>query len=71
MANQVPALLKVPLDPAMHYDLGQIRAAHARPSTQILILLRGSEFLPIVTGIFSRMLEEKEESLRIHAASHP
>lgn len=68
--KKVPKLLKVPLDPFMHYTLGQIRAAHSRPSKPYLVLLKGSSFLPVVPGALLRDLGEKETALRIHAESH-
>jgi hypothetical protein len=69
-AARVPDELLVPLDPFMHYSLGQIREAHARPSEPLLFLLRGDSFSPIVAGVFSRALADRDEALRIHAASH-
>ena len=68
--KRVPKLLKVPLDPFMHYTLGQIKAAHAKPSKPFLVLLKGSSFLPVVPGALLRPLDEKETALRVHAESH-
>jgi hypothetical protein len=69
-AARVPDELLVPLDPFMHYSLGQVREAHARTSEPRLFLLRGEDFSPIVAGVFSRGLDDRDEALRIHAASH-
>ncbi|HEU4888849.1 MAG TPA: hypothetical protein VFV49_13265 [Thermoanaerobaculia bacterium] len=66
-AGEVSKLLKVPLDPFMHYSLGQIEAAHAKPSEAFLVLLKGPSFLPIVPGAFLRSMDEKETALRMHA----
>ena len=70
-AERIPDTLEVPLDPFMHYSLGQIRAAHPGPSEPLLFLLRGKDFSPIVAGVFSRSVKDSEEALRIHATSHP
>jgi hypothetical protein len=70
-AKKVPKLLKVPLDPFMHYTLGQIKAEHAEPSPPFLLLLRGPSFSPVVPGAVLRSLEERETALRIQAESHP
>jgi hypothetical protein len=69
--KEFPKLLKLPLDPFMHYTLGQIKAAHSKPSGPFLVLLKGPPFLPVVPGALLRSLDEKETALRIHARSHP
>jgi len=66
----VPKLLKVPLDPFMHYSLGQIKSAHSKPSKPFLVLLKGSSFVPVVPGAVLRSLAEKETALRVHAEAH-
>ena len=66
-AKEVPKLLKVPLDPFMHYSLGQIKDAHAKSSEPFLVLLQGPSFQPIVPGAFLRNMDEKEKALHIHA----
>ncbi|WPH19552.1 hypothetical protein [Variovorax paradoxus] len=69
-AAQVPKVLLLPLDPLMHYSLGQIKAAHEADSAQRLMLLKGVGFSPIQPGVFFRPLLDKDEVLRIHAAAH-
>ena len=68
--KQVPKLLKVPLDPFMHYSLGQIQNAHSKPSGPYLVLLKGPSFLPVVPGALLRSLDEKKTALRVHGESH-
>lgn len=69
-AEKVPRVLLLPLDPLMHYSLGQIKSAHETDSTRRLLLLKGVDFSPIQPGVFFRPLLEKDEVLRIHAAAH-
>ena len=66
-----PRLLKVPLDPFMHYSLGQIRQAHSQRSDPLLVILRSENFEPIVPGAFLRSLDEKAEAVRLHKLCHP
>jgi hypothetical protein len=70
-AKTVPKLLKVPLDPFMHYSLEQIEEAHREPSEPFLILLSGPSFQPVIPGAILRSLDKKEEAVRIHRESHP
>lgn len=60
----VPKRLKVPLDPFMQYDLGQIKAAHAGKQLPVLLMLKGANFLPPFPGVFTRSLDEKEKFLQ-------
>lgn len=62
-AVEVPKNLKVPLDPFMHYTLGNVQAAHAEPSEQYLVFLRGELFQPVVAGRFLWSLDERAEAL--------
>ncbi len=62
-AKVVPPILKVPLDPFMHFSLGQIKEAHAGKQTSILLLLKGANFEPPFPGVFRRDLLEKEKLL--------
>lgn len=68
-AKSVPKVLKVPLDPFLHYDLGQIQEAYPEPSGPRLVLLEGSSFQPIIPGAFLRNVSEQKEALRIHGIS--
>ncbi len=61
----LPASVRVPLDPFMHYSLGQVRAAHAEPSSARLVFLRGADFQPVIAGRFFWSLEAKEEALEL------
>lgn len=61
----LPASVRVPLDPFMHYSLGQIKAAHAEPSSARLVFLRGADFQPVIAGRFFWSLEAKEEALEL------
>lgn len=63
-APVVPKRLKIPLDPFMQYNLGQIKAAHAGKQPPILLMLKGANFLPPFPGVFTRSLDEKEKFLR-------
>ena len=63
-AKEVPHLLKVPLDPAMHFSLGQIKEAHAGAQSSFLLLLKGSNFEPPFPGIFRKNVAEKEKFLK-------
>lgn len=69
-AAQVPEILVLPLDPLMHYSLGQIKSAHDADSTPRLLLLKGANFSAIRPGVFFRSLLDKDEVLRIRAAVH-
>jgi hypothetical protein len=62
------ARLDIPLDPMMHYSLGQIREAHAQPSDARLVFLRGAAFEPIIAGRFFRALGERNEAMSLRAA---
>jgi hypothetical protein len=61
----LPETIKVPLDPFMHYSLGQVQSAHSEPSAPALVFLRGSEFEPIVAGRFFWHLDSREEALEL------
>ena len=39
-AESLPEVIEVPLDPMMHFSLGQIRDAHREPSKTMLLILR-------------------------------
>lgn len=69
-AERVPRELVIPLDPYMHYSLGQIRAVHQNDETPRLLLLKGAGFSSLQPGIFFLPLEEKDEVLRVHSAAH-
>lgn len=69
-AERIPKRLLVPLDPLMHYSLGQIRSAHQNDATLRLLLLKGTDFSTIKPGIFFLPLQEKDEVLRAHGAAH-
>jgi len=64
-ASSVPEVLKVPLDPFMHYTLGQIKEVHRAESIPFLLLLEGEEFVPPFAGTFSRGLSEKESIMKL------
>lgn len=68
-AAKVPVVLDIPLDPFLHYSLGQIKEAHAGVNSPMLLLLKGPSFAPIKAGVFSRGLADQSEALRLHAAS--
>jgi hypothetical protein len=69
-AERVPKELLVPLDPFMHYSLGQIRSAHQNDATLRLLLLKGADFSILRPGIIFLPLQEKDEVLRVHGAAH-
>jgi hypothetical protein len=65
----VPAQLAIPLDPFLHYRLGQIQEAHAGRQQAMLLMLKGPSFAPIKAGVFARPLADRAKALRLHAAS--
>jgi hypothetical protein len=67
----LPASVRVPLDPFMHYSLGQVKAAHTEPSSARLVFLRGANFQPVIAGRFFWSLEEKEEALKLRGDCRP
>lgn len=69
-AERVPKELLVPLDPLLHYSLGQIRATHQHDTTSRLLLLKGAEFSSLKPGIFFLPLQKKDEVLQVHGAAH-
>ncbi|RYG64817.1 hypothetical protein EON80_18505 [bacterium] len=69
-SSNVPKILYIPLASHLHYTFGQIRDAHAQDSEPRLIFLKGPRFEAIKPGLFMRPLEQKEEALRLHKASH-
>lgn len=60
---KLPPTIKVPLDPFMHYSLGQIKSAHSGQSGSALVFLRGAKFEPVITGNFFWYLEARQEAL--------
>ena len=63
--RKVPSVIKVPLDPFMHYSLGQIKEAHDKDNPKFLLLLKGSDFNPPFPGVFGRSIEDKDEILSL------
>jgi hypothetical protein len=67
-----PTHLDVPLDPAMHFSLGQIREAYAEPTDARLVFLRGTTFEPIIEGRSFRALGDRDEAMKLRAGCrHP
>lgn len=66
-AKSVPDTIRVPLDPRMHFSLGQIKEAHREPSSSGLVILKGGSFEPVVPGVFFRELSEAQAALEIRA----
>lgn len=66
-----PSSIRVPLDPFMHYSLGQIKDAHAEPSNARLVFLRGARFEPIIAGRFFASLDAREEALALRKECRP
>lgn len=50
VAPSVPNIIRVPLDPDMHYSLGQVTAVESESSEPFLLLLKGADFEPILPG---------------------
>jgi len=67
-AKQVPAVLKVELDPFMHYRLGQVKEAHTGKQSPSLVLLKGPAFEPVVPGNFKRPLKERDKAMRLYSS---
>ncbi len=65
-AGDIPREIKVPLDSSLHYTLGQIQAESGDQAPR-LVLLKGPSFAPILAGVFSRPLGDRDEALRLHA----
>jgi len=63
--KNVPDTLKVPLDPFMHYSLGQIKETHSSEGEKFLLLLKGSDFQPPFAGVFGRSLSEKDKIIEL------
>ena len=71
-AAKPPSHLDVPLDPAMHFSLGQIREAYAEPTDARLVFLRATTFEPIIAGRFFWALGDRDEAMKLRAACrHP
>lgn len=66
-APEPPSLLKVPLDSAMHYSLGQVQAVYAEPSDPSLVFLRGRSFEPVIAGRSLWALSGRAEAIAIRA----
>lgn len=69
-ARPVPKLLAVPLDPFLHYTLGQIQDAHRGDNDVRLLLLKGTDFSGIKAGVFFRPISDKTKAIRIYKKSH-
>ena len=63
--KDVPQTLKIPLDPFMHFSLGQIKEAHRGKKYQVLFLLKGKDFQPPFDGIFRRSVSDKERVVEL------
>lgn len=66
-AKAVPGIIRVPLDPMMHFSLGQIKEAYREPSSSMLVILQGGSFEPVVPGVFFRELSDTQKALEIRA----
>lgn len=66
-----PSSIRVPLDPFMHYSLGQIKAAHVEPSNARLVFLRGDKFQPVIAGRFFWGLDARDEALALRKECRP
>lgn len=67
----LPRTIKVPLDPFMHYRLGQVKEAHSKPSAPALVFLRGGQLEPVIAGRFLWQLDEREEALEVRKSCRP
>lgn len=65
-----PKLLAVPLDPFLHYTLGQIQDAHRGDNRVRLILLKGPDFVGIKAGVIFRPISDRAAAIRIHEKTH-
>ena len=61
----LPTMIKVPLDPFMHYRLGQVKDVHSKPSEPALVFLKGRQFEPIIAGRFLWRLDARQEAIEI------
>lgn len=69
-ATSVPNVIRVPLDPDMHYNLGQVAAVESESTEPFLLLLKGTDFEPIFPGVFGRSLEDRKEAIELHKKYH-
>lgn len=65
-AKEVPKIVKIALDGAMHYSLGQIKKAHKGKSYPVIAVLKGSNFQPAYAGVFRYPLRELETILALY-----
>ena len=63
--KSVPNELAIPLASHLHYSFGQIKNAHSFDGRKFLVLLKGKDFQPPFSGVFSRDLDELKEVLNI------
>lgn len=68
--KEVPQTLYIPLDPFMHYSLGDVKKAELSSKRSFLLFLTGVEFSPIKAGVFARPLTDEKEAIRIFKATH-
>tara|TARA_Y100000310_G_scaffold114877_1_gene113410 strand:+ start:1187 stop:1570 length:384 start_codon:yes stop_codon:yes gene_type:complete len=61
-SKNVPELIKIPLDPFMHYVFGDVKKRHDGRSYTVIVVLKGSSFEPAYPGIF-RFPEYELETL--------
>ena len=63
--KSVPNELAIPLASHLHYSFGQIKSAHSSDGSKFLVLLKGEDFQPPFSGVFSKGLDELDEVLNI------
>lgn len=69
-AKDVPKMLIIPLDPFMHYSLGNVQSVESQNHETRLFLLKGENFQPIVAGRFEQPLSEQKQVMKIHKDAH-
>ena len=56
----VPRTIRVPLDKMAHYSLGQILRINPEVDDPVVVILGGSEFQPVYSGVFLKRQENSE-----------
>jgi len=64
-SRSIPSVVKVPLDPLMHYRFGLVKEVHSTEGEKFLLLLKGADLQPPFPGVFRRDLSEKTEIIEL------
>lgn len=67
-ADNVPEMLKIPLDPFMHYSFGQVASVYQDRTPSMVVVLKGETFLPAHAGVFGYPEVELETILSLFSS---